>query len=140
MSWSKPMATPLPPMAFIMSTNIGLPMVRIFRPCRSSIFATGLLAVVDVARAGIHPGEADEAGGRMVGDLLQELRADLAVDHLVHVVDVAEDVGQIEDVELGHDRAHDADRDARHGERADLRLLQKLLLAAELHRGIDLDA
>ena len=117
MSWSKPMATPLPPMAFIMSTNIGLPMVRIFRPCRSSIFVDRLLAVVDAAGAGIHPGEADQAGGRMVGDLLQELVADLAVDDVVHLVDVAEDVGQVEDVELGDDRAHDADRDARHGER-----------------------
>ena len=85
-------------------------MVRIFRPCEILHLRDRLLAVVDVAGAGIHPGEADQAGGRMVGDLLQQLVADLAVDHIVHVVDVAEDEGQVEDVELGDDRAHDADR------------------------------
>ena len=86
------MATPLPPMAFAMSTNIGLPMVRIFRPWRSSIFCDRMLAVVDVAGAGIHPGEADQPGVRIVGDLLEQRVPDLAVDHLVHVIDVAEDV------------------------------------------------
>src|SRR3546814_1214538 len=33
-----------------------------------------------------------------------------------------------------------SDRDAGHGQRADLRLFQELLLAAQLHCGIDLDA
>src|SRR4029450_7291076 len=42
-------------------------------------------AVVDVARPGIHPAQADQAGGRMIGELLQELGADRAVDHLLHV-------------------------------------------------------
>ena len=49
-----------------------------------------LLAVVDVADAGIHVAQADQTGGRMVGKLLQQLGADLPVDDLLHVRHVAE--------------------------------------------------
>ena len=76
----------------------------------------------------------------MVGELLQHLLADRAVDHLLHVRGVAEHERQVEDVELRHDRAHGADADAGDLQRAHLRLLDHLLLAAELHRGIHLDA
>jgi hypothetical protein len=76
----------------------------------------------------------------MVRELLEELVADRAVDHLLHMRVVAEHEGQVEDVELGNQRTHRADADARDGERADLRLLDHLLLAAELHRRIDFDA
>ena len=72
-----------------------------------------LLAVVDVAGAGVHPAQADQPGGRMVGELLQHLVADRAVDHLLHVRVVAEHERQVEDVELRDDRAHRADADAR---------------------------
>ena len=70
----------------------------------------------------------------MVGELLEHLVADRAVDHLLHVRVVAEHERQVEDVELGDQRAHRADADARDGKRADLRLLDHFLLAAELHR------
>ena len=76
----------------------------------------------------------------MIGHLLQQLVADRPVDHRLHVRGVTEQIRQIEDVELRHQRTHGADADPRHGERADLRLLDHLLLAAELHRWIDLDA
>jgi hypothetical protein len=99
-----------------------------------------LLGVVDVARAGIHPGEADQARRRMVAELLHQLVADLAVDDLLHVSRIAEHERQVEDVELGNERSHRTDADAGHGEGADLRLLDHLLLAAELHRRIHLDA
>jgi hypothetical protein len=70
---------------------------------------------------------------------LKELLADLAVDHLLHMGRVAEHEGQVEDVEVGNQRADRADADAGHGERADLRLLGHLLFAAELHRRIHLN-
>ncbi len=76
----------------------------------------------------------------MVGQLLEHFVADRAVDHLLHVRVVAEHEGQIEDVELRNERAHRADADARDGKRADLGLLDHLLLAAELHRRVHLDA
>ena len=45
----------------------------------------GVLAVVDVARPAIHPAQADQARGAVIGELLQQLVADRAVDHLFHV-------------------------------------------------------
>ena len=63
-----------------------------------------------------------------------------AVDHLLHVRVVAEHERQVEHVELGHQRSHGTDADARDLQRADLRLLDHFLLAAELHRRIHLDA
>ena len=53
---------------------------------------------------------------------------------------VAEHERQVEDVELGHERAHRTDADARDLQGADLGLLDHLLLAAELHGGVHLDA
>ena len=53
---------------------------------------------------------------------------------------VAEHERQIEDVELGDERPHRPDTDACHLQRAELRLLDHLLFAAELHRRIHLDA
>jgi hypothetical protein len=47
--------------------------------------------------------------------------------------------GQVEDVELVDHRSHGADGDARDLQRADLGLLDHLLLAAQLHRRIHLD-
>ncbi len=38
-----PMLMPLPPIAFMVSTNSGLPIMRIFWPFRSSILRTGFL-------------------------------------------------------------------------------------------------
>ena len=75
----------------------------------------------------------------MVGQLVQQLRADRAVDHLLHVRDVAEHERQVEDVELRHQRSHRADRDAGDLQGAELGLLDHLLLAAELHRREHLD-
>ena len=124
----------------MVSTKTGLPIMRIFRPLRSSIARDRLLAVVDVAASGVHPAQADQAGGRMVGQLLEQLVADRTVDHLLHVRVVAEHERQVEHVDLRHDRAHRADADARDRKRADLRLLDHLLLAAELHRRIHLHA
>src|SRR5262249_55643660 len=99
-----------------------------------------LLAVVDVARAGVHPAKPDESRGRMIRQLLEQFIADRAIDHLLHVRVVAKHERQIEHVELGNERAHGADADARDGKRTDLGLLDHLLLAAELHRRVHLDA
>jgi hypothetical protein len=52
------MAIPLPPSAFTMSTNIGLPMTLILICNASDRF----LGVVDAAPARIHPREANEPG------------------------------------------------------------------------------
>jgi hypothetical protein len=100
----------------------------------------GLLAVVDVPGASIHPGETDEPGRRMIAEFLQELVAELSVDHLLHVGAVAEHEGEIEHVEFGNHRSHRSDADARDRQGADLSLFDHLLLAAELHRRIHLDA
>jgi len=102
--------------------------------------ADRLLAVVDVAGAGIHPTQPDQPRGGVLGQLLEQLVADRAVDYLLHVRVVAKHERQIEHVELGNQRAHGADADARDGKRPDLGLLDHLLLAAELHRGEHLDA
>ena len=51
---------------------------------------------------------------------------------------VAEHVRQVEHVEIVDHRAEHADRNARKGDGADLRLLDRFLLAAELHRRIHL--
>ena len=99
-----------------------------------------LLAVVDVADAAAHPAQADQVRGRMIGELLEHLVADRAGHDLGHVVRVAEHERQVEGVELGHQRSHRAEADARDLQRADLGLLDHLLLAAELHRGEHLDA
>ena len=63
-----------------------------------------------------------------------------AVDHLLHVRGVAEQERQVEHVEVVDHRAERADTDARHRDRADLGLLDRLLLAAELHGGEHLHA
>ena len=75
---------------------------------------------------------------RAVGDLVEQLLADRAVDHLLHVRGVAEQEGQVEHVEVVDHRAERADADARELDGADLRLLDRFLLAAELHGGIHL--
>ncbi len=65
---------------------------------------------------------------------------DRTVDDLLHVLGVAEEERQVEDVEVGNDRPQRPDADPGELQGADLRLLDRLLLAAELHRGIHLDA
>ena len=45
----------------------------------------GFLVVVKIARAGIHPGEADQALAA-VGYLVEQILADRAVDHILHMV------------------------------------------------------
>ena len=69
-NWSKPIATPLPPSEFIVSTNSGLPIMRILgpsgpRPSRS--------ASSNCRRCGcrLHVAETDQPRGRMIGELLR---------------------------------------------------------------------
>src|SRR5256886_5453162 len=76
----------------------------------------------------------------MVGRLPEKFVGDGTIGHLTHVRVITEHEGQIEGVEFRNQRAHRADADTRDGERADLRLLDHLLLAAELHRRVHLDA
>jgi len=64
-----------------------------------------MLGVVETPRARIHPGEADEPGLVIGGDFVEELLADRAVDHLLHVRGVAEQERQIEYVEIVDHRA-----------------------------------
>ena len=98
------------------------------------------LGVVHVAGARIHPCEADQIGRRVVGDLVEQLLADRAVDHRLHMRGVAEQERQAEDVEVRDHRSERADTDPDQRDRADLRLLDRLLFAAELHRGVHLNA
>ena len=93
------------------------------------------LGIVDAAGAGIHPAQADEPGLGIIGDGIEQLLADRAVDHLLHMRGVSEQERQVDDVERIDHRAKRADADPRHCERADLGLLDRLLLAAELHGG-----
>src|SRR5438105_4988933 len=97
------------------------------------------LVVVDVARAGVHPAQRDQAGLFVRGNLRQQFVADLAVDHLFHVLGVAEDERHVENVDVVHDRADGADRNTGDLQRAELGLLDHFLFAAELHRGEHLD-
>jgi hypothetical protein len=97
------------------------------------------LVRIDVARARVHPAQRDEARLRIAADLLEQLRSDRAVDHLAHVLLVAKDERQVEDIELVDHRAHGAHGDARDLQRPHLGLLDHLLLASELHRGVHLD-
>src|SRR3974390_228104 len=94
-----------------------------------------LFGVVETARAGIHPAQADEPLAA-VSDLIEQVLADRAVDHVLHMRRVAEHVRHIEHVEIVDYRAERANADTRESDGADLGLLDCLLLAAELHGGI----
>ncbi len=94
---------------------------------------------IDVARAGVHPAQRDQARARPVGHALEQILADRSVDHFAHVRLVAEDERQVEHVHLVDHRAHRADRDARDLQRAHLGLFDHFLLAAKLHRREHLD-
>ena len=76
----------------------------------------------------------------MVGELLEHLVADRPVHDFLGVRRISENERQVEHVELRHERAHRTDADAGDLQGADLRLLDHLLLAAELHGGVHLDA
>jgi hypothetical protein len=102
-------------------------------------WARDWLLRIDVTRAGIHPAQTDELRVGIGAELAEQLLADRTVDHFPHMRFVAEHERQIEDVQLVDDRAHRTDRDARDLERAHLRLLDHLFLAAELHGGKHLD-
>ena len=99
-----------------------------------------LFRVIHAACAGIHPGEANQPGIGVVADLIEQLLADRAVDDFLHMIDAAKQERQIEDVEVVDDRSQCPDADPGELQRADLRLLDRLFLAAQLHRGIHLDA
>src|SRR3954468_424058 len=92
-------------------------------------------AVVDRARAGIVEGQADEAAGV---EALQDVVADLAVEDAVQVIDGAEQERQHEHVRLGREARDRGDVDAVEVDRAGPRLLDRLLLLAELARVEDL--
>src|SRR5690606_42092836 len=71
------------------------------------------LLAVEVAYAAIHPGQADyvEFG---IGNLVEQLLVDLAVDDLAHVLVVAEHERHVEGVDVGYHRAESAEADAGH--------------------------
>jgi hypothetical protein len=71
--------------------------------------------------------------------LVEQALADRAVDHLVHVSDVAKQERQVEDVDVVDDWPQRADAAADHLDRAELGLLDRLRLAAQLHRGVHLN-
>jgi hypothetical protein len=70
----------------------------------------------------------------------EDLVADRAVHHAVHVVGAAEDEGQRDDLGLLDEVVERPHRDAVEVDHAELRLLDRVLLLAELGRGEDLDA
>src|SRR5207245_2336306 len=69
---------------------------------------------------------------------LDEIATERPLHHLCQVPVVAADERQVEDVELVTHRAHGTDRNARELQSTELRLLDHLLLAPELHQGIHL--
>ena len=74
-----------------------------------------------------------DLGRLRVGENTREiLEADLAVEHGVHVVDRAEDVGQREDCGFRDDVVERTEADAVHIDHAELRLLDGVDLFAEL--------
>src|SRR4051812_46890352 len=95
------MATPLPPSAFM-----GVHEHRVaHHPDLEALeildLLDRLLRVVDVARPGVHPAQADKPGRRVVGELLQQLLADFSVYHLFHVRGVAEHKGRLKTLSSG---------------------------------------
>ena len=99
-----------------------------------------LLAVVDVTGAGIHPAQADQIRLRMSESFLSS-SSPIGPSITFSMCASSRNMkGRLNTFSLRHDRAHRTDADARDRERADLRLLDHLLFAAELHRRKHLDA
>ena len=96
-----------------------------------------LLRGVDGARATVVEGQPDHA---LAGHGGQDLVADRAVEHVVHVLDRAEHEGQRDRDGLGHHVVERPGTDAHHVEPADLELLDRVALGAQRARGIDLHA
>ena len=94
------------------------------------------LARVEVAGAGFHVVEADQA---IVRQVRQHLLADVAVQDRVFVVEVAEDVGQREHAHGRADIGQHHGVNAGEVDDAELRLLDRLRLLTELGAGVDFD-
>ena len=92
-----------------------------------------------VTGAGIHPAEEDQARFRVGGQLVANLLADIPVDHLVHVVFIAEYVGQRKHFDIRQDGGNRRHRDADHVYRPHLRLLNHLLFIPQHAAGEDLN-
>ena len=82
------------------------------------------------------PGEPDDA---LRIELLEQLLADRAVEDAVDMRRILEQEGQVENADLGHERAEGAGRDDGHVDRADLQAFDRLALLAELPVGVELD-
>ncbi|MND98304.1 hypothetical protein D3C80_906500 [compost metagenome] len=93
---------------------------------------------VDAARAAVHPGQGHqvEVG---VGDLVEDLLADLAIDDLAHVLMVAEHERHVEHVHIRHYRADDPQADAGHLHGADLSLFDHFLFRSQHAAGEHLE-
>ena len=75
-----------------------------------------MLRVVHVARAGIHPAQTHQVGGRVVGDLVEQFLPDLPVDHFAHVRGVAEQEWQIQHVQVVDHLSQRTDADPGQGD------------------------
>ncbi len=95
------------------------------------------LGIVEGARAAVIEGQADEVVRR---EGVEDLLADRAVHDVMHVLDRAEDVGQRRDLGLGDDVVERPEADAVHVDDAELRLLDGVLLFAELRAEVDVEA
>ncbi|MNT30339.1 hypothetical protein D3C72_1661280 [compost metagenome] len=90
------------------------------------------LAVRHVAEAVFGPGQRDDALAREFG---QDVLADGAVHDLAGVVVVAEQEGDVDDLDLGHEVAHGAGRGVQQVLRAELDRFDLLALAAQRRVG-----
>ncbi len=88
----------------------------------------GAFAVGHVAKAVLAPGQRDQALGRELG---QQVLTDLAVQRLAGVVVVAEQEGDVQDLDVGHEVAHRAGGGDHGVLRAQLHRLDLLTLAAQ---------
>jgi hypothetical protein len=107
----------------------GFSIVRSFRPFASSGAFDLAPAVGHVAEAVLGPGEADQPLGRA---LVEDRLADRTVEHGAGVLVVAEQEGDVGDQRVGHEVADRAGRGHHQVDRAELRALGHLALAAEL--------
>ena len=88
-------------------------------------------------RSGVEPAESDQVRGWMIADPVEQLPSDRAIQHAPRMRRVTKQEWQIEHVQIVDHVPQGPDADTRDGQRAELCLLDFLLLATELHRRVE---
>ncbi|CAH0165491.1 hypothetical protein SRABI106_00764 [Rahnella aquatilis] len=84
-----------------------------------------------VTRPAIHPAEKNQSRIRVVGDFIADFFTDLTVEHFVHMVFVAENIGQGEDINFWQNRSNRRHRHTDDIQRTELRLFNFLLFISQ---------